>query len=172
MQQSVWAMPPDVAAVHSEIEEWRSKRTKRTAIPSEIWSSAVELAGRYNVYRISQALRLNYQALKRRLAESSSKPGTLSARNSESDSGCEFVELSGVGMKVADCVCLYSLGFMQSFPNDVWMSRVLCGAYGYTGKNDKALRSFIDEKFGGNAGIAQQYLFHYARHNPQMVCKV
>lgn len=83
-----------------------------------------------------------------------------------------LTELSGVGMKVADCVCLYSLSFTQSFPADVWMKRVLCGAYGYTGKNDKTMREFIDNEFGEHAGIAQQYLFHYARHNPQTVCKV
>ena len=83
-----------------------------------------------------------------------------------------LTELCGVGMKVADCVCLYSLGFMQAFPADVWMTRVLCGVYGYSGKSDKALRAFIDNKFGENAGIAQQYLFHYARHNPDKVCRV
>jgi N-glycosylase/DNA lyase len=83
-----------------------------------------------------------------------------------------LTELMGVGMKVADCVCLYSLGFLGAFPNDVWMNRVLCGAYGYSGKNDKQLRAFVDEKFGKYAGIAQQYLFHYARHNPELIGKV
>ena len=77
MRKTEWEMPADVAAVYLEIEEWRTKRTKRTAIPIGIWSSAVELANRYNVYRISRALRLNYEALKRRLAESSPKPDTL-----------------------------------------------------------------------------------------------
>ncbi|MBT3320379.1 MAG: hypothetical protein HN389_11520 [Clostridia bacterium] len=84
----------------------------------------------------------------------------------------ELTALMGVGGKVADCVCLYSLGFMQAFPNDVWMNRVLCGAYGYTGKNDKQLRKFVDETFGEYAGIAQQYLFHYARNHPELICKV
>ena len=83
-----------------------------------------------------------------------------------------LTELCGVGMKVADCVCLYSLGFSQAFPHDVWMNKVLCGVYGYKGKNDKDMRAFVDTQFGENAGIAQQYLFHYARHNPQMICKV
>lgn len=84
----------------------------------------------------------------------------------------KLTELCGVGLKVADCVCLYSLGFMSSFPADVWMNRVLCGVYGYNGKNDKTLRAFIDQRFGEHAGIAQQYLFHYARNNPQKVCKI
>ena len=80
----------------------------------------------------------------------------------------ELTRLPGVGQKVADCVALYSLGFAESFPADVWMRRVLCGLYGYTGKNDKEMRAFVDEKFGSYAGIAQQYLFHYARNHPEI----
>ncbi len=78
--------------------------------------------------------------------------------------------LPGVGLKVADCVALYGMGFMEAFPADVWMRRVICGVYGYTGKNDKDLRQFVDATFGSNAGIAQQYLFHYARHHKETVC--
>jgi N-glycosylase/DNA lyase len=72
--------------------------------------------------------------------------------------------LPGVGPKVADCVALYSLGFTQAFPADVWMKRVLKCVYGFSG-NDKQMRAFVDKKFGLNAGLAQQYLFHYARNN-------
>jgi N-glycosylase/DNA lyase len=82
----------------------------------------------------------------------------------------ELTKLPGAGLKVADCVCLYALGFAQSFPADVWMRRVLCGVYGYRGKNDQSMRAFVDEKFGAYAGLAQQYLFHYARHHREMVC--
>ena len=83
----------------------------------------------------------------------------------------KLTQLCGVGLKVADCVCLYGLGFLQAFPMDVWMNRVLCGAYGYTGTNDRQMRAFVDEKFGAHAGIAQQYLFHYARNNKDAICK-
>ncbi len=78
--------------------------------------------------------------------------------------------LPGVGLKVADCVALYALGFLQAFPADVWMKRVLCEVYRYGGKNDKQLRAFVDERFGDLAGIAQQYMFHYARHNREAMC--
>ncbi len=81
-----------------------------------------------------------------------------------------LAKLPGVGLKVADCVCLYSLGFAQGFPADVWMRRVLCSVYGYRGKNDKEMRAFVDERFGALAGLAQQYLFHYARHHKEAVC--
>ena len=82
----------------------------------------------------------------------------------------ELVQLPGVGLKVADCVCLYALGFAQAFPADVWMRRVLCGIYGYSGRNDKQMRAFVDAQFGQWAGLAQQYLFHYARHHKEAVC--
>ncbi len=78
--------------------------------------------------------------------------------------------LPGVGLKVADCVALYGFSFLQAFPFDVWMKRVLCGIYGYSGKTDAHMRSFVDSKFGKYAGIAQQYLFHYARHHKDMLC--
>ena len=77
----------------------------------------------------------------------------------------KLMTLSGVGPKVADCVALYALGFTESFPADVWMRRVLSGVYGFRGKNDAQLRAFVDRTFGATAGIAQQYLFHYARNN-------
>ncbi len=78
--------------------------------------------------------------------------------------------LPGVGLKVADCVALYGMGFLSAFPLDVWMRRVICGVYHYGGRNDKDLRRFVDTTFGEHAGIAQQYLFHYARHHKEAVC--
>ena len=78
--------------------------------------------------------------------------------------------LPGVGLKVADCVALYGMGFLSAFPLDVWMKRVICGVYHYSGKNDNDLRRFVDTTFGEHAGIAQQYLFHYARHHKEAVC--
>ena len=35
----------------------------------------------------------------------------------------------GVGPKVADCVCLFSLGMLEAFPIDVWMIRCLMSQY-------------------------------------------
>jgi N-glycosylase/DNA lyase len=74
--------------------------------------------------------------------------------------------LHGVGNKVADCVCLFSLGYLEAFPMDVWIERIVQQHYGiflekgksYT-KKSKAARTY----FGRYAGYAQQYLFHYTR---------
>jgi hypothetical protein len=98
MRKSQWEMPSDVLSVHSAIEAWRSNRQKRTPIPSEIWSSAVGLAERYSVHRISRALRLNYRALKRRLIDSTEASRKLSKTNTEEGSRYEFIELCGAGM--------------------------------------------------------------------------
>lgn len=76
-----------------------------------------------------------------------------------------LMTIKGVGGKVADCILLYALGFEEAFPLDVWMKRVVYNLYGFCGKSEKDLRAFIREKFGPKAGLAQQYLFHYARMN-------
>ena len=75
-----------------------------------------------------------------------------------------LTKLPGVGNKVADCILLYSLGFSNAFPMDVWMKRVLSSAYGFTAQKEADVRAFLNRQFGEEAGIAQQYLFHYARH--------
>lgn len=75
-----------------------------------------------------------------------------------------LTELSGVGEKVADCVLLFSLGFSQAFPVDVWIKRAM-EEYYFRGRKTplRDIRQFAADHFGPNAGYAQQYLFHYAR---------
>jgi len=65
----------------------------------------------------------------------------------------ELKKLHGVGDKVADCVLLFGLHMLDAFPLDVWMKRVM-EAWFPGGLPDEILPI---------AGIAQQYLFHYAR---------
>ena len=40
-----------------------------------------------------------------------------------------LVEFPGVGLKVADCVLLFSLEKTEAFPVDVWVKRVLLKHY-------------------------------------------
>ena len=72
----------------------------------------------------------------------------------------------GIGDKVADCVMLFGMGRTDVFPADVWIKRVISQLY-YSGKDIplKELQAFAQDKWGDNAGLAQQYLFHYARIN-------
>ncbi|TFG34114.1 hypothetical protein EU527_04920 [Candidatus Thorarchaeota archaeon] len=74
--------------------------------------------------------------------------------------------LHGVGDKVADCVCLFSLGFLEAFPIDLWIERVIKDHFQIFIKDGKsyakksmAARSY----FGRYAGYAQEYLYYFSR---------
>lgn len=70
----------------------------------------------------------------------------------------ELCKIRGVGNKVADCTLLFGMHRIEAFPVDVWMKRAMAKLFpGMTG-----------EDFGKYAGIAQQYIFHYSRMNPQL----
>ncbi len=74
--------------------------------------------------------------------------------------------LHGVGDKVADCVCLFSLGFLEAFPIDVWIERVIQQQYGIftsTGKSYARKGQAARDYFGQYAGYAQEYLYYYTR---------
>jgi N-glycosylase/DNA lyase len=75
-----------------------------------------------------------------------------------------LLQFPGVGPKVSDCILLFSLGKYDVFPVDVWIKRVIEHIY-FLGKeiDIKKVRLFGREKFGKWAGVAQQYLFYYAR---------
>ena len=74
-----------------------------------------------------------------------------------------LMELSGVGEKVADCICLFSLGKTEAFPIDVWIARMMNRIYLDKKTKNKEILEFAKEKWGKNAGYAQQFLFHWGR---------
>jgi len=62
----------------------------------------------------------------------------------------------GVGLKVANCVCLFAYGRTGMAPVDTWIQRVIAEKY-------SGVSPFPG--YGGNAGIMQQYMFYHAlRH--------
>ena len=61
--------------------------------------------------------------------------------------------IKGVGDKVADCVLLFGLHRLSAVPKDVWIKRVIAHYY----------PDGLPPCVGEYAGIAQQYLFDYAR---------
>jgi N-glycosylase/DNA lyase len=91
----------------------------------------------------------------------------------------KLIEFSGVGLKVADCVLLFSLEKSEAFPVDVWVKRVILNHYSNQFPDDlvKKMRShdsltngeyikigdFARSYFGRYAGYAQEYLYHYER---------
>lgn len=68
----------------------------------------------------------------------------------------ELQQIHGVGPKVAECALLYGFGRMECFPLDVWMKRVM----------ERLFPQGLPQFALPWAGIAQQYLFHYARTCP------
>ena len=70
----------------------------------------------------------------------------------------ELMKIKGVGTKVADCTLLFGFHRIEAFPLDVWMKRAM----------EKLFPTMSPKDFGEYAGIAQQYIFHYSRMNPEI----
>ncbi|MGI6255491.1 MAG: DNA-3-methyladenine glycosylase family protein [Acutalibacter sp.] len=70
----------------------------------------------------------------------------------------ELQKIFGVGPKVAECALLYGFHKTGCFPMDVWMKRAMA----------TLLPGRSPQEFGENAGLAQQYLFHYSRLHPEL----
>lgn len=68
------------------------------------------------------------------------------------DARAELMKLSGIGGKVADCICLFALHQMDAFPIDTHIRQVL---------NLHYTDGFPFERYRGCAGVMQQYIFYY-----------
>jgi len=95
----------------------------------------------------------------------------------------ELINFLGVGLKVADCILLFSLGKREAFPVDVWVKRVILKHYAAQFPNAfiekistqeslsnseyEKLNEFGRNYFGEYAGYAQEYLYHYERMMPK-----
>jgi len=80
-------------------------------------------------------------------------------KNSPVDFGrTELQKINGVGPKVADCALLYGFHKTECFPLDTWMKKAMA----------KFFPGVSPEAFGRNAGLAQQYIFHYSRMHPEL----
>ncbi len=79
------------------------------------------------------------------------------------DAKRELMGVKGIGEKVADCICLFSLGHVQALPIDVWVKRIIEQIYLKREASIREIRQFAETYFGEYLGYAQQYLFHYAR---------
>ncbi len=80
----------------------------------------------------------------------------------------ELMRLPGVGPKVADCIMLFSMQKLDTYPIDVWIKRVTEHFFVGRDVTMKDIQAFAKQKFGDLAGIAQEYLFYYARINKIM----
>jgi len=64
----------------------------------------------------------------------------------------ELMRLTGVGIKVAECVCLFGLHHIDAFPIDTHIRQMLDANYP---------NGFPMERYQGFAGVIQQYAFRY-----------
>lgn len=76
----------------------------------------------------------------------------------------QLTEFVGVGDKVADCVLLFSLGYLEAVPLDTWIRSAIEEHYPDCDRGNYADTSrAIREQLGPYAGYTQTYLFHYLR---------
>lgn len=87
-------------------------------------------------------------------------------RMSYSEAKMELMKLKGIGEKVADCICLFSLEHLEALPVDVWIKRIFEQIYLRKRATPREIREFARDYFGKFVGYAQQYLFHYAQNEP------
>jgi N-glycosylase/DNA lyase len=88
------------------------------------------------------------------------------AREMTYDDAREYLtQFVGVGEKVADCVLLFALDFLEAVPLDTWIRTAIEEYYPECERGNYADTSrAIRERFGGEyAGYAQTYVFFYLR---------
>lgn len=73
-------------------------------------------------------------------------------RMEHEEAKAELLKLCGVGVKVAECVCLFGLHKTESFPIDTHIDKVMRQQYP---------EGFPFEKYKGYEGTLQQYIFYY-----------
>jgi len=117
-----------------------------------------------------QRLELGYRAKYVKQATDSIVNGIVSENElrkmTYSEAHRTLKSLHGVGDKVADCVCLFSLDFLEAFPIDVWIERVIQEHYDIfteTGKGYARKSAAARKYFGRYGGYAQEYLYNYSR---------
>lgn len=68
----------------------------------------------------------------------------------------ELMNIKGVGIKIANCICLFSLHQFEAIPIDIWIQRIIDEDYNGIKPN------WMQSRY---AGLLQQYVFYYVRSN-------
>ncbi len=88
----------------------------------------------------------------------------LSISSGYLDAREDLKKLYGVGDKVADCVLLFSLEFLEAYPLDTWALKSAEKHYPFLHSEDyEEASENLRDYFGPYSGYAQEYLFHAAR---------
>jgi N-glycosylase/DNA lyase len=75
-----------------------------------------------------------------------------------------LTSIKGIGDKVANCILLFGFGKLEAFPVDRWVMRAMKKFYIEQKLSNEKIRQFAQNKWNGNAGYIQQYLFHGIRN--------
>lgn len=108
------AVSADLSRAVKRFEQWRLTRGRGQRIPTRLWRLAADVAGRHGVSHTAGVLKLDYYALKERLAELPPRSGAagipspspsfveLTPRPLSSPSPCEieFSDASGSTLRV------------------------------------------------------------------------
>jgi hypothetical protein len=110
-------LPTRVESVRRRFERWRRTRRGLSRIPERLWAAAVEMASTWGISPTAQALRVNYNALRKRVeqqaAAAAGKPDEKSAdQRQPSVDGARsvpaFLELAAAP-RVGSCQCTLEL---------------------------------------------------------------
>jgi hypothetical protein len=113
----------------ARFEEWRQNRQGKAAIPDELWAIAVEVARNEGVSRTSTELRVEWNHLKRRMAEASGASRRtappafveLVATPTQSLPECA-IELEGRRGKLRICVNGAPASYLAALSRELWES--------------------------------------------------
>ena len=75
----------------------------------------------------------------------------------------ELLAIKGIGPKVANCIMLYGFHFMESYPIDTWMKKIIAEDYREYSKD--SYLEYINTNYRGYQGYIQQLQFYYKRKN-------
>ncbi len=73
----------------------------------------------------------------------------------------QLLAIKGVGPKVANCIMLYGFHFMESYPIDTWMKKIITEDYSNYSKDDYL--KYINTAYSGYQGYIQQLQFYHKR---------
>jgi N-glycosylase/DNA lyase len=73
----------------------------------------------------------------------------------------ELLKIKGVGPKVANCIMLYGFHFMESYPIDTWMKKIITEDYSDYSKDDYL--DYVNNTYPGYQGYVQQLQFYHKR---------
>ena len=98
------ALPAWLAGVQRRFEHWRRTRKIPSRIPEPLWAAAVKVAGTYGIPHTAKTLRVNYNALRKRVEHQAA----AAPRRPEENTVTTFLELAPPP-RVGSCQCTMEL---------------------------------------------------------------